>query len=317
MPPDRREFLKTCALASVAVSMKAAANPSPAPLDTQTWRVGAARLDVINIGDITGSLGGSMRAPAESSEAARQAMAAIMANHRLMPMQDVLVRAPDFTVMVDAGAYDILPSEPYVVPGYAPPPSLAQRLAALGVAPESVKHVVFTHRHFDHINGAVVRGSDGAARPLFPNARHYIQKADWEYALTKIADLNTRLGRTFSVLKPAGLVEVVEGDLELGHGVRILSAPGETPGHQCVRVESEGQVAYLVGDMIHHAAEVAHPGFMVDWADEAANVASRRKIYEAAAHETALMIASHVPQAGRFSRVAGKPAWVDLPVPPS
>jgi glyoxylase-like metal-dependent hydrolase (beta-lactamase superfamily II) len=232
-------------------------------------------------------------------------------------MQDVLVRTPDFTVLVDAGAYDIMPSESYAVPGYSPPPSLDERLAALGVAPESVKHVVFTHRHFDHINGAVVHGPDGSARPLFPNARHCIQKADWEYALTKIADLNTRLGRTFSVLQPAGLVEVIEGDVDLGHGVRILAAPGETPGHQCVRVESEGQVAFLVGDMIHHAGEVAHTGFMVDWADEASNVASRRRIYEAAADEEALMIASHIPQAGRFSQVDGKPVWTDVPTRPS
>ena len=313
MPPDRREFLKTCALASVAVSMKATANPSPFSVDTKTWRVGAARLDVINIGDITGALGGSMRSPTNASEADKQAMSAILVNHRLMPMQDVLVRAPRLTVMVDAGAYDIRPDESYVVRGYAPPPPLADRLSALGVAPETVRHVVFTHRHFDHINGAVVRGSDGSARPLFPNARHYIQRADWEYARTRIADLNTRLGRTFSVLAPAGLVEVIEGDIDLGHGVRILAAPGETPGHQCVRVESEGQAAYLVGDMIHHAGEVAHPGFMVDWADQATNVASRRKIFEAAADEAALMIASHIPQAGRFSRVAGQPAWADLP----
>jgi glyoxylase-like metal-dependent hydrolase (beta-lactamase superfamily II) len=311
MPPDRRDFLKSCALASFALSVKGKDDVAVSPPDTRSLSLGAGRLDVINIGDITAPMSASMRTPAGATEAEKQAMRATLADHRLMPMQDVLVRLPGLTVMVDAGAYDIQPAESYVVPGYTPPPTLGERLAALGVAPDSVEHVVFTHRHFDHINGAVVKSPDGALRPLFPKARHYIQKPDWDYALTKINDLNTRLGRTFSVLRPAGLVEVVNGDIDLGRGVKILAAPGETPGHQAVRVESRGQVAYLVGDMIHHASEVAHPGFMVDWADQATNEASRRRIYEAAADEGALMVASHIPQAGRFSRIAGQPAWTD------
>jgi len=311
MPPDRRDFLKQCGLATLAISMQAADKTEPAPADTRTMRVGAARLDVINIGDITATKSTSMRIPTDAPETDKQAMLGGWANHRLMPMQDVLVRLPGLTVMVDAGTYDIKPDEPYAVSGYAPPTPLSERLRQLGAEPESIRHVVFTHRHFDHINGAVVKGVDGSMRPLFPNARHYIQRLDWEYALTLISDLTTRIGRTFSVLKPAGLVEVIEGDLDLGHGVRILSAPGETPGHQAVRVVSEGHVAYVVGDMIRHVVEVAYPRFMVDWAEQDSNVASRRRIYEAAADEGAIMIASHIPAIGRFSRVGGKPAWTN------
>lgn len=311
MPTDRRDFLKQCGLATLAVSVNAASKTESVPAGTQSIRVGAARLDVVNIGDITATKSTSMRLPADATGEERQAMLGAWANHRLMPMQDVLVRLPGLTVMVDAGTYDIRPDEPYVVPGYKPPAPLGERLRQLGIEPESIRHVVFTHRHFDHINGAVVSGADGIARPLFPNAKHYIQKPDWEYALTLINDLTTRIGRTFSVLKPAGLVEVIEGDLDLGHGVRILSAPGETPGHQAVRVESEGQVAYAVGDMIRHVVEVDYPRFMVDWAEQDSNVESRRRIYEAAADEGAFMIASHIPAIGRFSRVASKPAWTN------
>jgi hypothetical protein len=38
--------------------------------------------------------------------------------------------------------------------------------------------------------------------------------------------------------------------------------PGETPGHLIVRVESDGQRCYLVGDLLHHGCEVVH----LDWA---------------------------------------------------
>jgi glyoxylase-like metal-dependent hydrolase (beta-lactamase superfamily II) len=311
MPPDRRSFLKQVACATLAASLKASSQPASLA-ETRTFPVGRARLDVINIGDITAAMAASMRAPAGATDAEKAEMAAALADHRLMPMQDVLVRLAGTTVMVDAGAYDIAASETYHVPGYVPPPPLAARLAALGVVPDSVEHVVFTHRHFDHISGAVVKDGDGKVRPLFPNARHYIQKPDWEYALTRINDPATRIGRTFSVLHPAGLVEVIEGDRELAPGIRIMAAPGETPGHQAVRVESDGQVAYLVGDLIHHAAEVKLAGFMVNWAEEASNLSSHRRIFEPAVDERALIVVSHIPEAGRIVRAAGRRVWENV-----
>ena len=54
-------------------------------------------------------------------------------------------------------------------------------LAALGVSPEAVTHVVLTHLHFDHAGGAV-RGSGAAARPSFPAARYLVHGGELAYA---------------------------------------------------------------------------------------------------------------------------------------
>jgi hypothetical protein len=66
--------------------------------------------------------------------------------------------------------------------------------------------------------------------------------------------------------------------------------------------------------MIHHASEIEHSDFMVEWADQATNTASRRRIYESAASEGAMMIASHIRNPGRINCVGGKAAWTDVPL---
>ena len=69
---------------------------------------------------------------------------------------------------------------------------------------------------------------------------------------------NSLVAQTLGVVARAGLLDVVDGPFDCGCGVSLVPAPGETPGHQIVRVASEGQVCYALGDLFHHAVEVAH-----------------------------------------------------------
>jgi glyoxylase-like metal-dependent hydrolase (beta-lactamase superfamily II) len=60
-------------------------------------------------------------------------------------------------------------------------PRLEESLAACGVAPEQVTHVLASHCHFDHI-GAVVCERAGKLLPRFPAARHLAPAAEIERA---------------------------------------------------------------------------------------------------------------------------------------
>ena len=63
------------------------------------------------------------------------------------------------------------------------------------------------------------------------------------------------------------MLQLVELPLKIADGIDILPAPGETPGHQVVRLQSEGETLYIIGDLLHHAIELAHPDWMVSWVD--------------------------------------------------
>jgi glyoxylase-like metal-dependent hydrolase (beta-lactamase superfamily II) len=278
--------------------------------DTHTLRVGSARVTVFNVGDLG-------VAPAEWFTKQRQEWAPrygnVLERRTQVPVYCAHIAMGDLSLVVDAGRFDVTQDSSYFVPGYQPPPDLLTRLAEIGVRPEDVTHVVITHGHGDHYNGVTVE-RDGAYAPCFPNARHYIGRADWEReeAQTALRDPSSEVSHTLGVLHNAGLLELVEGNRDLGHGVRITATPGETPGHQIVGVTSGGETLYCLGDLFHHPIEVENLAWMVDWATPETNLPSRQALIEDALAEDALFVATHINEIGRLQRTPDGIAWTSI-----
>jgi glyoxylase-like metal-dependent hydrolase (beta-lactamase superfamily II) len=273
-------------------------------------QLGAATVTVINVGDLRFSLADEMALP--ESVWRPGGYSDVFAGPLPFPSQCMHVAAPGVSLMVDASVFDVTTAAEMVDPGYVPPPGMRDQLAAAGVRPEDVRHVVITHAHWDHFNGTTLE-RDGRVEPAFPNARYHLGRADWEHPDTQeaLADAGSLEYRTLRVLREQGLLELVEGDRDLGGGVRIVAAPGESPGHQIVRVESQGQVLYCLGDLYHHTVEVERPDWMATWADRETILASRHALAEAALAENALLVAAHIYGVGRLEPIAAGVRWVD------
>ncbi|MET8051440.1 MULTISPECIES: MBL fold metallo-hydrolase [unclassified Streptosporangium] len=143
------------------------------------------------------------------------------------------------TVLVDTGiGPDDSPASSWApVPG-----ALGAELARVGTAPEEVAAVVITHLHSDHAGGAVVAGA-----PAFPNARYVLQRAEIDAAAETVLD---------HVVRPLGeRVQAVDGGAEVLPGIRVLLAPGHTPGHQIVQVGD----LLLTGDVVLHPVQLENP----------------------------------------------------------
>ena len=275
--------------------------------DVQTITLGAVTVAVINVYDIPTRLGDMIDVP-ESERTPRESV--LFEQTENLSVQCIYVQGPGLSVLVDAGAYDAT-YDSSDRSDDQPPPDLITRLAELGVRPSDVAHVVITHCHGDHYN-ATTSAHGSQVLPTFPNARYYVGQADWDEprlqdALGKPDSLESR---TLGVLRREGCLVTVEGDRDLGGGVQIVAAPGETRGHQIVRIRSYDHVLYCLGDLFHHPVEVEHPTWMVRWADRDANLASRRSLAEAALAENALLVATHIRGIGRLQRTSSGVVWV-------
>jgi len=169
-------------------------------------------------------------------------------------------------------------------------PGLQAALVSLGVAPESVTQVVITHAHDDHFAGVLQNGET----PRFPNARHLIGAADWvgnPRHEQPDGDFAVRLGRIAAL----GLLDPIAGDHEIAPGITMIHAPGETPGHSIVRVESGGQTFYALGDLFHHACEVTHLDWASPWVDLALMTPSRHRLIAEAIARDASLVYTHEP----------------------
>ncbi len=274
--------------------------------DLRTFRIGDATVSVINIGDIFLPLAKYMNVPPDRLETDPELQG--LAEQTIFPIHNILIQLPDTTVLVDAGSYDAVADSEYQLGGYAPPPSLTEQLQRRGVETSAVEHVIITHRHWDHLNATIIDDGEGFAA-TFPNATHYIGELDFEHVTRTAPDPHPVERQTLQRLEAAGRLELVSGDRRIGEAIEILAAPGETVGHQIVRVRSWGEAIFFLGDMFHHPIELSHPAWMVSWADSESNRASRARITEAALADRALMVATHIRPVGRARRSPTGAAW--------
>jgi glyoxylase-like metal-dependent hydrolase (beta-lactamase superfamily II) len=273
--------------------------------DMTTVRVGDARVTLLNAGDMRLLLSQELEVP----EALwRPQYADLFEQPDVCPSLSVYIEHQGDRVLVDANDYraTMTPDSQYALPDYTPPPPIPDQLANLGVQPEDITHMVITHAHWDHYAGATTPVDSGYA-PTYPQARYYLGAADWTDAemQTALQDSTSLEARTLSVLQERGMLHLVAGPEQIAEGIDILPAPGETPGHQIVRVRSAGETLYIVGDVFHHPIEVAHPDWMVGWADARVMLATRNWLLQEALDEQALLTAAHIATLGRITRADG------------
>lgn len=175
-----------------------------------------------------------------------------------------------------------------------------ERLASAGAFPHEIDLVICTHLHSDHCgwNTTLV---NGAWVPTFPNARYVFSRADEEY--WKAGQDDPQLAYNAGVyadsvlpIIEAGQAMIVDGTLEVTRGLTLEPAPGHTPGHSKVTLESGGDGVVFAGDSMHHALQVAYPELNTGGCfDVAAAESTRRSILATCADRGFLLAPAHFP----------------------
>ena len=137
--------------------------------------------------------------------------------------------------------------------------TLNEQLADIGLDMSSFDFMAFSHMHFDHVG--VANEVDGAT--------FIIQGAEYDAAFADPVTMPGANPSLYDKLKDVDRV-LIDGDHDVfGDGrVRIISAPGHTPGHQVLFIDlaNTGPVV-LSGDLYHFAisrAEKRVPQFNTD-----------------------------------------------------
>jgi len=60
---------------------------------------------------------------------------------------------------------------------------ITDALKKQGIQTENISDIILTHLHFDHVGGTLARDPHGTIYPVFPNAKVWVMKEHWLYAL--------------------------------------------------------------------------------------------------------------------------------------
>jgi glyoxylase-like metal-dependent hydrolase (beta-lactamase superfamily II) len=223
-----------------------------------------------------------------------------------LALRCLLVEHDDGLVLVDTGIGDKDDAkfrEIYGVDNLAADgrTRLEHALRELGYGFGDVRWVVNTHLHFDHAGGDTRRAPSGELLPTFARARHVVQRGDLEFA----RHTNERTAGSYLAANFEGIdFQLLEGEVEVLPGIRCLPTPGHVPFHQSVLIESGGERACFLADLVPTSAHLPLPWIMGYDLEPLVTLETRRGLYRRAEAEAWRLCFEHDPTtaSGRLVR---------------
>jgi glyoxylase-like metal-dependent hydrolase (beta-lactamase superfamily II) len=166
-------------------------------------------------------------------------------------------------LLVDTGQHHVLIDTGVGQDLYPTPGLLLDRLRTAGISPATIDVVLLSHADWDHIGGTV----DEHGNLMFPNARYILSKAEWDFWSSNperlrpsdAYDEDFRQGYKIPQTRLAQLrdkVELSASDSQIVPGIRVIVAPGHTPGYTIIAVSSDDNQMLFIGDLIYDPKDI-------------------------------------------------------------
>jgi glyoxylase-like metal-dependent hydrolase (beta-lactamase superfamily II) len=159
-----------------------------------------------------------------------------------LPFLGFLLQSGQENILVDTGIAEdfIVDGQAWGCPTEGGNPFVERALAKWNLTPDDISTVIYTHLHFDHA------GNCG----LFSRARHIAQKDEWREILDPppIARFRGDYDRRVIPELERFYLYLINGDMQLTEGIRLLKTPGHTSGSQAIAVSTTGGEYYITGD---------------------------------------------------------------------
>jgi glyoxylase-like metal-dependent hydrolase (beta-lactamase superfamily II) len=218
-----------------------------------------------------------------------------------IPLTVVVLKVGDKFLMVDSGS-GVGQWQPTAT-------SLPDNMKAAGIDPAKISTILISHFHPDHIFGLMEKGTNA---PVYPNAELVVNSTEYKWwtepgRVEKLPEgrkpLGTRIQAAFPTWKN---FKLVEGEQEVAPGIRLVHAPGHTPGHSAFLVSSGNQQLMISNDTAYVPALLGpHPEWQGAYdQDGPLAVESRRKLIDRVIAEKMAICGAHFPfpGAGSFAK---------------
>ncbi|WP_263408099.1 MBL fold metallo-hydrolase [Terriglobus tenax] len=182
----------------------------------------------------------------------------------------LLVRTGRHNVLIETGFGNKLTSKQREI--YGAQQLLPKSLAAAGISPEEIDIVINSHLHWDHCGWNMTGHPDGSVTPTFPNARYFAHRGEVLHGHQQhLRDAVSYVSDNYDPLIKAGQMTLIDKERmavpEICGGIWVELYPGHTAQTMAIHIESKGEHAVFISDLIptrHHLDVTWAMGFDLD-----------------------------------------------------
>lgn len=256
------------------------------------FRIGGATVTTVHDGFFSRPVEGFVRnAPLAAVQAVLRD-SFLPTDRTVIPFTITFVQRGATLAMFDAGNG--------VTPAGATAGRMIANMAAAGIDPARVTHVIHSHFHGDHINGLLDAGNGRA----FPNAEVHVPAPEWAWWTDEANQTRSPEGQRGTFANTArrfapyrDRVKTFQPGAEVIPGITSMAAPGHTPGHTIFRIADGSEQAMFLADVTNRPeVMMAHPDWQIAFdfdGDQAA--ATRRRVLDMVATDRIRVTGYHYP----------------------
>ena len=173
--------------------------------------------------------------------------------------------------------------------------SLEKSLNSMNLTSEDITDVILTHLHFDHTGGSTVFENDKMI-PAFPNAKYYVQKKHFDWALNPSdRDRGSFISNRFLPLRDEGVLSFTEGDLHFDDEIELIEINGHTFSQQMIKLSDGNETLLFCGDLIPTSSHIPIPYVMGYDIQPLVTVEEKKKYLSMAVEEGWKIVFEHDP----------------------
>jgi glyoxylase-like metal-dependent hydrolase (beta-lactamase superfamily II) len=204
-----------------------------------------------------------------------------------------VVRIGGKTVLIETGFGNKI--APKLKEIYCIQQCLPASLAAAGISPGEIDMVINTHLHWDHCGWNTVLDDEGTAIPFFPNAQYIAHAGEVEHGRRQWErDRVSYVADNYEPMIASGQMRLIHGtQAEITPGIRVECFPGHTAQLMAVHIESAGEHACFISDLLPTTAHLD-----IGWAmgfdlDPLRTIEERKRFYAGAIPEQWTVLYPH------------------------
>lgn len=173
---------------------------------------------------------------------------------------------------------------------------LERELILLGIKPEEITDVILTHLHFDHTGGST-KLEDNKLVPAFRNAKYYVQKKNFEWAMNPSnRDKGSYIKENFEPLAKEGVLHFTNEDDFFDDEIQFKVINGHTFGQQMIKISDNSTTILYCCDLMPFISHIRLPYIMGYDLQPLVTLEEKKKYLKLAADENWYLFFGHDPE---------------------